>query len=45
MWPQSEYGLKTHYVLSLSLQEQYETVFDAVLVFLDSFDTYSNFGQ
>ena len=31
--------------LFLFLQEQYETVFDAVLVFLDSFDTYSNFGQ
>ena len=31
---------------SLSLvQGQYETVFEAVLVFLDSFDTYSNFGQ
>ena len=30
-------------ILSLPLQEQYQTVFEAVLVFLDSFDTYSNF--
>ena len=28
-----------------TLQWQYEAVFDAVLVFIDSFDTYANFGQ
>ena len=42
-------GLILHRQLSYCLlslvQGQYETVFEAVLVFLDSFDTYSNFGQ
>ena len=33
------------YCLLSLVQGQYETVFEAVLVFLDSFDTYSNFGQ
>ena len=32
-------------LLSSQFQWQYETVFDAVVVFLDSFDTYSNFNQ
>ena len=38
-------GLTHTQYFSLYLQAQYETVFEAVLVFLDSFDTYSNFGQ
>ena len=29
----------------LSLQEQYESIYEALLVFIDSFETYSNFVQ
>ena len=32
------------YVLCLSLQEQYLSIFEALLVFIDSFETYSNFA-
>ena len=39
------FSLCTNFVLFSTLQWQYETVFDAVLVFIDSFDTYANFGQ
>ena len=30
---------------SLFLQEQYQNIFETVTVFLDSFETYSNFGR
>ena len=30
---------------SLLLQEQYQNIFETVTVFLDSFETYSNFGR
>ena len=32
-------------LLSSQFQWQYEAVFDAIVVFLDSFDTYANFNQ
>ena len=32
-------------LLSSQFQWQYETVFNAVVAFLDSFDTYANFNQ
>ena len=38
----TSFSLCTSFVL---LSTQYEAVFDAVLVFIDSFDTYANFGQ
>ena len=31
------------YCMKIPLQMQYRLIFDAVLVFLDSFDTYANF--
>ena len=31
------------YIQSFNLQANYKTLFDATLVFLDSFDTYANF--
>ena len=38
-----------HYCYSVNiffyLQEQYKLIFDAILMFLDSFDTYANFQQ
>ena len=33
----------THHSLNHSFQEQYQFVFEAVLRFLESFETYSNF--
>ena len=41
----SSFSLCPNFVLLSTLQWQYEAVFDAVLVFIDSFDTYANFGQ
>ena len=37
--------ITTHLYHFVLLSTQYEAVFDAVLVFIDSFDTYANFGQ
>ena len=35
--------LHNHTWFSFPSQEQYQTVFEAVLTYLDSFDTYANF--
>ena len=45
LWSDTSFSHCTNFVLLSTLQWQYETVFDAVLVFIDSFDTYANFGQ
>ena len=33
------------YQLCFAFQDNYKTIFDAMLIFLDSFDTYANFQQ
>lgn len=35
--------IHNHTLFSFPSQEQYQTVFEAVLIYLDSFDTYANF--
>ena len=35
--------IHNHTLFSFPSQEQYQTVFEAVLTYLDSFDTYANF--